>query len=236
MKSLKIKPVTKFIAPPALQEKIDAKIAFLRSFENEIPGIIVIHNIRDFSIVHMSEAGLKTLKTTIEEIKTLGLEYYQTFLSPDSYAYLQQFMDAIYHSREDDDLSFIQQARSSRDEEWKWYASNSKIFLKDEAGVPLLSISYIIPITGKQFFESRIQRVFDEHKFLKENKHLFDQLTQREKEILGLMALSISSEEIAEKKHISKATVDTHRRNIRRKIGFENPYEIISFARAFNLI
>ena len=50
------------------------------------------------------------------------------------------------------------------------------------------------------------------------------------------MALSKSSEEIAEKNNISKATVDTHRRNIRKKIGFENFYEIVSFAQAFNLI
>ena len=68
------------------------------------------------------------------------------------------------------------------------------------------------------------------------SKKISTSLTKREKEILIQMALSKSSEEIAEKNNISKATVDTHRRNIRKKIGFENFYEIVSFAQAFNLI
>ena len=145
-------------------------------------------------------------------------------------------MDLIGSSKDGEDISFLQQIRANENEEWKWYASNSKIFFRDENGLPLLSISYVIPITGKQFFGSKIQRAFNENIFLKKNQHLFATLTKREKEILIQMALSKSSEEIAEKNNISKATVDTHRRNIRKKIGFENFYEIVSFAQAFNLI
>ena len=225
-----------WIATTEQQKLIDSKIAFLQTFEKEIPGLIVIHNLRNFNVECMSENGLKRMNTTIEELKEMGLNYYKNFLNPDSYAYMRQFMELIINSTDDESVSFIQQARSSRDKEWDWYASNSKVFLRDEEGIPLLSISYVIPITGKHFFESKIQRAFDENKFLKKNQHLFASLTKREKEILVLMAQSISSEEIARENNISKSTVDTHRRNIRRKIGVENPYDIMRFAQAFNLI
>lgn len=227
---------SKWVATPFIQEQIDSKIAHILSYEKEIPGIIVVHNIRDYTIVYMSENGLKILQTNLNEVKKLGLEYYKTYLSPESYAYLRQFMDSLYKCEDHEEISFIQQARASEEEEWNWYASNSKIFLRDEEGFPLLSISYVIPITGKLFFGSKIQRAFNENIFLKKNQHLFATLTKREKEILTQMALSKSSDEIAEKNNISKATVDTHRRNIRRKMGFENPYEIVSFAQAFDLI
>ena len=227
---------SEWIATPKMQAQIDAKIAHILSFEDEIPGVIVIHNIRDYSVVHMSESGLRALNTSLKELKALGMDYYKRFLSPDSYNYITQFMENIYKSKDDEDISFMQQARASENEEWQWYASNSKIFFRDEEGIPLLSISYVIPLTGKLFFGCKIQRAFNENKFLKKNQHLFATLTKREKEILTHMALSKSSEEIANKNNISKATVDTHRRNIRKKIGFENPYEIVSFAQAFDLI
>ena len=218
------------------QKLIASKIAHLQTFEKEIPGIIVIHNLQNFNVEYMSENGLREMGTTLEELKRLGIDYYKTFLNKDSYDYLTKFMELIYNSKEDDSISFIQQARPTENDDWEWYASNSKIFLRDEEDLPLLSISYVIPITGKLFFESKIQRAFDENKFLKKNQHLFAALTKREKEILTLMAQSISSEEIAISINIAKSTVDTHRRNIRKKIGVESPYEITCFAQAFNLI
>lgn len=75
---------SKWTAPPGLQEQIDSKIAHILTYENEIPGMIVIHNLRDFSVAHMSEAGLKILQTNLQDLKALGLDYYKTYLSPES--------------------------------------------------------------------------------------------------------------------------------------------------------
>ena len=50
------------------------------------------------------------------------------------------------------------------------------------------------------------------------------------------MALGLSSPEISRKLHISEATANTHRRNIRNKIKAESNYDITKFARAFDLI
>lgn len=218
------------------QTLIDSKISTIRAYENEIPGIIVVHNLRNFKISYMSESGLKFLNTTMENLKAMGVAFYENYLNPDSFEYMRQFMELISKSKEDESISFIQQARPTKNDNWDWYASNSKIFLRDKENVPLLSISYVIPITGKLFFESKIQRAFDENKFLKKNQHLFASLTKREKEILTLMAQSISSEEISISHNIAKSTADTHRRNIRKKIGVESPYDIMRFAQAFNMI
>jgi DNA-binding CsgD family transcriptional regulator len=50
------------------------------------------------------------------------------------------------------------------------------------------------------------------------------------------MALGINSNVIAGKLHISEATANTHRRNVRRKINAQNNYDITRFAQAFDLI
>jgi DNA-binding NarL/FixJ family response regulator len=57
-----------------------------------------------------------------------------------------------------------------------------------------------------------------------------DDLTKREKEILKLIALEHTNQEIAEKLFISPRTVDTHRRNLLQKLGVKNTAGLTRFA------
>lgn len=56
-------------------------------------------------------------------------------------------------------------------------------------------------------------------------------LSQREKEILRLLAEGYSNKEIAEKLVISPSTAYTHRGNIMRKLNLSSRHELIRFAR-----
>ena len=55
-------------------------------------------------------------------------------------------------------------------------------------------------------------------------------LSKREIEILQLLPEGLSSEEIGWQLYISKLTVQTHRRNLMRKIGVNNAQQAISWA------
>lgn len=55
-------------------------------------------------------------------------------------------------------------------------------------------------------------------------------LTDRELEIIGLVAQELSTNAIAEKLFISPGTVETHRHNIIRKLGVKNSIGIIKYA------
>ncbi|MRS61618.1 response regulator [Larkinella terrae] len=55
-------------------------------------------------------------------------------------------------------------------------------------------------------------------------------LTDRELEIIGLVAQELSTNAIAEKLFISPGTVETHRHNILRKLGVKNSIGIIKYA------
>jgi DNA-binding NarL/FixJ family response regulator len=61
-------------------------------------------------------------------------------------------------------------------------------------------------------------------------------LTDREKDILRLIAKEFSNKQIAEKLFISERTVETHRKNIFRKTGTTSLVGLIKFAFANNLI
>ncbi|GAB4238269.1 MAG: response regulator transcription factor [Ekhidna sp.] len=61
-------------------------------------------------------------------------------------------------------------------------------------------------------------------------------LTDREREILKLIAREYTNREMAEELFISERTVETHRKNIFRKTGTNNLVGLIKFAYANNLI
>ncbi len=61
-------------------------------------------------------------------------------------------------------------------------------------------------------------------------------LTDREREILKLIAKEYSNKQIAEELFISERTVETHRKNIFRKTGTSSLVGLIKFAYANNLI
>jgi len=58
----------------------------------------------------------------------------------------------------------------------------------------------------------------------------YDQLTNREKEILQLAAQGITNAEIASRLNISPRTVETHRTNLMRKLNLHNQSNLIQFA------
>jgi len=55
-------------------------------------------------------------------------------------------------------------------------------------------------------------------------------ISRRENEILQLLSNGYNSREIADKLFISEFTVQTHRRNMLKKMGFRNFYQMLCWA------
>lgn len=68
------------------------------------------------------------------------------------------------------------------------------------------------------------------------NQYLISQLTQRELDVLKLIALEYTSKEIAEQLFIAQSTVDTHRKKLIEKLKVKNSVGLGKIALANNLI
>jgi LuxR family maltose regulon positive regulatory protein len=66
--------------------------------------------------------------------------------------------------------------------------------------------------------------------------YLVEPLTEREQEVLGLLALGLRDHEIAARLHLSKATVKTHNHHILRKLDARNRTEAVVKARQLSLL
>lgn len=220
-----------------LRARLTEKLNYIHSIQNELSSVVIIHDIRDSTVVYMSERGLKTLGVTLDDLRLMATEYYQRYFNiEDAKDYVPKILGLLQRNNNEEMVSYFQQVRPSEYHDWSWYASCTKIFFRDEAGQPLLTITNSIPIDAQHYFNSKVERLLQENTFLRNNKHAFALLTTREKEILKLLAQGLSSLDIAARLFISEATVNTHRRNLRSKLNAETPYDIIRFAQAFDLI
>jgi DNA-binding NarL/FixJ family response regulator len=62
------------------------------------------------------------------------------------------------------------------------------------------------------------------------------ELTKREIEVLGLVAVGLASREIADRLYISAATVNNHRQRILEKMGARNSSEAVRYASRLGIL
>jgi two-component system, NarL family, response regulator NreC len=105
--------------------------------------------------------------------------------------------------------------------------------LKDSAGTDLIRAVTTIA-SGKSFFSPAVANVLsDEHVQRLADKGIDDRcelLSEREREILQLVAVGHSSKAVAELLSISPATVETHRAHILQKLDVHSTAELVLFA------
>ena len=84
---------------------------------------------------------------------------------------------------------------------------------------------FLHPSIAKGVTEDYVQLIRSERK-----TEPYERLTDREKEILKLLAEGYSSHQIAERLYLTAKTVLNYRKNIMEKLGVENPAQLIKYA------
>jgi NarL family two-component system response regulator LiaR len=75
-----------------------------------------------------------------------------------------------------------------------------------------------------------LHQVAREREAKRDALHLFESLTDREREILQLLAAGVRNDDIAHQLFISPQTVQTHVRNLLAKLGVHSKLEAVAFA------
>jgi len=105
--------------------------------------------------------------------------------------------------------------------------------LKDSAEEDLVQAVRTVA-SGRPFFSPKItQTLLDDYVRQLRQKGLkdsYDLLTEREKEVLQLLAEGKSNKEVAGILDLSVYTVETHRTNLMQKLGLHNTAEIVLYA------
>jgi DNA-binding CsgD family transcriptional regulator len=219
-----------------IKKKIQEKIEYISTFAEEVPGVVIIHNLRDFSVAYMSNRGQRILGVDQQQLIEMGTDYYNRFFNPEEEKEnIVKMTELLEKNNNDEIIALFQQVMSSN-KQWTWYCTSLKIFMRDDAGKPILTIAVAIPIDPKNHITHKVARLLEENNFLRKNYEKFSALTKRERQVLKCLALGRTSNEISVELHISVATAETHRKNIKRKLDISSSFDLSMYARAFDLV
>lgn len=213
------------------------KIELFRSQAEFMPGVVVIHELRDFRPVYMSSKGLELLGITMEELLETGKDYTRIFLNPE---FMDDFIEKLKMLLKKNDpeqtYSFFHQVKVKEREDWVWYISSSCLFHQDKTGHPTHTITTAYSIEEMKPLPKKAERLLAETIFVRKNLKKFSDLSQRSREVLKLVALGKSSAEIGDQLNISVNTVNSHRKTVKDKLGISSPYEFAEYALAYDII
>tara|TARA_X000000950_G_C13668552_1_gene558967 strand:- start:208 stop:834 length:627 start_codon:yes stop_codon:yes gene_type:complete len=106
-------------------------------------------------------------------------------------------------------------------------------YILKNSGIKMLSKAIVTVASGDTFFDPNVAFNFMNN-YIDENVTIGKSdkvtLSNREKEILGLIANGKTSREISEILFIAKTTVDTHRKNMIRKLDLTSGNELVKYA------
>lgn len=91
-------------------------------------------------------------------------------------------------------------------------------------------------LNGGKYFSEDVLQSLESNQKSSQNDSVYNQLTEREIEIIRLIAEGLTNKQIGEKLFISHRTVDTHRTNLMKKLDTSNVAGLIRFAFKNNII
>lgn len=217
-----------FILEKLLKENPENYRAVLDLF----PGMLHVNDAKDFAIIHTNTYMNEKFGMTTEEIRDMGREFLDQISHPDTAKFEAPKLIEFYNNTDGSDTyAFFQKAKMPGYDDYVTIFTMTKAI--PEHGV-YVTTSNMLPELGEN--AHKLERVLKERQFIRENFKKFRSLTNREMQILTLLAEGFNNPEIADKLVISRRTVEQHRRHINKKLDIKNYKDLLQFARAFDLV
>jgi len=213
-------------------EKELAKEKFsIKELGEILPGMLHLNRSEDLVLSYFNLWAEDRFEKSVEEITKQGLEFMVSIFEPGTAFF---FRNSILRFVEMNDKNSVhglfQKVRFNPSRDYEWMYTSSKIF---DDGTHVFS--YSSPIGNIEAHNTFLLRHLEDNLFLRKNFTKFQSLNKREKQVLKLIAIGMSTNHIAQKLCLSPHTVSTHRKNIKRKLDFKSIMDWEHFVHVFAL-
>jgi len=215
-----------------LEKLLSEEKLSLSEMEYILPAYFHVNSIEDSTLIYCSQKACDFLQIEKEELMPYSAEQLASFVTEDTLKHITpRFVDFYQENDHHKVFASFQQLQRRGKEDYSWVYTTTKIYKK--LNVP---ISLTIPIAQMGELAKQISGLLEDNLFIKKNFEKFASLSKREREIIQLLVKGTSRKDIAEQLYISIYTYDTHRRNIRKKLGIRSTRELMKYATAFGLL
>ena len=206
-------------------------------------GNLSIHDIGDkvpiifsrgrtnFTIEYLNPKGQEHLNFTLGNSQSQNYHFFNSCLHPDSLDEILERISKFYSLSDQSQIhSELGKVWFSKKQEYRLCLINVKR-CQTFNGI----LATIQPLEEVSFLPRLARRIRDEQQFMNKNSDSFQLLTLREKQIISLLASGLNNPQISTQLHISRHTVEQHRKNINRKLHTKSFAQLLKYAQAFDL-
>ena len=173
----------------------------------------------------------ETLDITPVQLEELRRDFFEIYIHSQSLGEFLPKIREIYLSRNYTLVhSELERVWYPREREFKLCLVNIKLSRNFDG-----LLTTIQPIEELDYVLDRIRRLGEEREFMIRNYNRYRLLTQREREIIRLLAHGLNNPGIADRLAISRKTVEQHRKNINKKLHIHSIVHLLRYAQAFGL-
>src|SRR5690606_39147929 len=206
-----------------------------------VPASLMLHELNGLhptGCSYMNTWGCEHLGTCAEEINELGEAYYDRyFVKEEILINFEGIGNYLLAGDFNKQYNFFQRVKLYSDSDYTWFYTVCKLLkVKTTAGLTDKLVVLSSPVMGMDNLITRVNKTLDQDAYIRTHYRKFATLTNREKEIISLLANGKSTKEIAEQLFLSPHTISTHRKNLIYKIECHSFAELLRFAMAFDLI
>lgn len=215
-----------------LENQLHSNKDFLKESDS-FPFMTVISPTQNLKIVHTNKKHEELTGYTLENIQKDCKAYLKDIVHPTTLISVKSFLPDFYRNQNmHQTISFLQYTKIYGK---KGY-SPIITFTKPPEPSQKLALRMIISPDKLGNMAQCLRQIVKMDQFRLKNFRKFQLLSNREIQVLKLLAKGSNNPAIAEKLFISRFTVETHRKSIKRKLCIRSNKEIMQFAIAFELI
>jgi len=202
-----------------------------------------VTNTQNLTFEYVSKNLKACLGFDSNELKELGMRYFWSRIHPED---IDAWLKALNSLMEFTLNEIAEAERKKTNYTWNFRLKNSEgVYVNiiqnttplvlDSEGKPIIGLAHYTLIDPKIKMDitasAKLLNSNNEYETLYFNnfsqKLLQGKITNRELDIIRLLIINLSSKEISEKLNISSHTVDTHRRNILKKLKISSTGELV---------
>lgn len=199
---------------------------------DQIPYSVHLNKIDTLEVIQTNKGHAEVTGYHLDEIREMGMTYLEKNVHPTTMASASELVSSYKKLSHHQTFTFVQYVKLHQDKDFS----------------PLITVTKVSKLPGNLVIclspqpedfgsmSSKMEQIVKMDQFKLKHFKRFQQLTEREVEILKLLANGCNNPEIAEQLFLARSTVETHRKNVKRKLELRSFRDLMKYAFAFNLV
>lgn len=209
-------------------EHLKNRIHWLESVLHHVPAMIYSYDNNNKAVTWCNERLAETVGFSSDEMTGMGMEFFQNIMHPDDFKLAAVAQQSFFNNKAQ--FGGLARIRKKGEIDYRWLLGLEVPFTHDKNGRVVEIICAFLDLTNAIDTNAQLSEALSAI-MRRQNETLFNKLTPREKDVLGMAVKGLNNKEIAHSLNLSRYTVETHRKNIRLKLKVRNTSELVAIAR-----